>query len=106
MTLWDSDVRLAIGLIVLIAIALAALTAAGVTQRRAFWWPRCVRLFSSLSSPLHCVECSPHPLPLIAVIAVMFGLATWTSARRLRDQPAPLGLWCWPVALVRQSRSE
>jgi len=46
------------------------------------------------------------PVAVIAVIAVMFGLATWTSARRLRDQPAPLGLWCWPVALVRQSRSE
>jgi len=83
----SADVRLAVGLIVMIVIALAALTAAGVTQRRAVVVAsvRAAIQLSIVAAALRGVFAAP--LTVIAVVAVMFGLATWTSARRLKDQP-------------------
>jgi putative ABC transport system permease protein len=81
------DVRLAVGLIVLIAIALAALTWAGVAQRRAVIIAavRAAVQLTIVAAALRGVFAAP--IAVIAVVAVMFGLATWTAARRLKEQP-------------------
>jgi putative ABC transport system permease protein len=83
----SADVRLAIGLIVLIAIALSALTMAGVTQRRAVLIAsvRAAIQLTIVAAALRGVFAAP--IAVIAVVAVMFSLATWTSARRLKEQP-------------------
>jgi putative ABC transport system permease protein len=79
-----ADVRLAIGLIALLAIALAALTIAGVTQRRAVLTAalRAAVQLTIVAAALRGVFAAPATV--ILAIAVMFTVATWTSARRLR----------------------
>jgi putative ABC transport system permease protein len=79
-----SDIRLAAGLVVLVAIACAVLTAAGVWQRRAVLTAvvRAAVQLAVVAAALRGVFAAPAAVA--AVIAVMFGVATWTSARRLR----------------------
>lgn len=78
------DVRLAVGLVVLIGIGCAALTLAGVLQRRAVIVAsiRAAIQLAVVAAALRGVFAAP--LAVIGVLGVMFGVATWTSARRLR----------------------
>ena len=80
----SADVRLAIGLIALLAIGLTALTLAGVAQRRAVLTAalRAVVQLTIVAAALRGVFAAP--VTVIAAVAVMFGVATWTAARRLR----------------------
>jgi putative ABC transport system permease protein len=79
-----ADVRLVSGLITLIALAFGALTLAGVAQRRAVVTAsvRAAVQLAIVAAALRGVFAAP--LAVVAVLAVMFGVATWTSARRLR----------------------
>ena len=79
----SADIRLAIGLIALLAIALGALTVAGVAQRRAVLTAalRAVVQLSIVAAALRGVFAAP--VTVIAAVAVMFGVATWTATRRL-----------------------
>src|SRR5262249_56748645 len=82
-----ADVRLGVGLTVLLAIALAALTVAGVGQRRAVLLAavRAGVQLTLIAAALRGVFAAPATS--IAVVAVMFTVATATAARRLRDLP-------------------
>ena len=82
----SADLRLGLGLVVLMAVAVAALTAAGVAQRRAV-------LVASLRAGVQLAIVAAAlrgvfaaPVAVIGVIALMFGVATWTAGRRLRAQ--------------------
>jgi putative ABC transport system permease protein len=77
-------VRLAAGIVVLVGIAVAMLTWAGVAQRRAVVLAsvRAVGQLAFVAAVLRGVFAAPAAV--FAVIAVMFGVATWTAARRLR----------------------
>jgi putative ABC transport system permease protein len=79
-------VRLAFGLGALIAVALAALTIAGVAQRRAVLVAsgRAIVQLAFVAAALRGVFSAPATV--VAAIAVMFTVATATSARRLRSQ--------------------
>ena len=79
-----ADLRLAIGLLVLMVIALTALTIAGVAQRRAVLTAsvRAVLQLAVVAIALRGVF--DAPLSVIAAVAVMFTVATWTASRRLR----------------------
>jgi putative ABC transport system permease protein len=85
-----ADVRLAVGLVVLIAIALVALTIAGVAQRTAVLVAsaRAVVQLTIVALALRGVFAAP--IAVIAVVGLMFGVATWTAGRRLREQPGAL----------------
>src|SRR3954468_15463763 len=78
------SVRLAVGLVVLAAIAVAALTLAGVHRRRAVLTAsgRAVVQLTVVALALRGVFAAPGFVVL--ALAVMFGVATWTAARRLR----------------------
>src|SRR3954469_4772178 len=80
----SADIRLAVGLIALLAIALTALTIAGVAQRRAVLTAavRAVVQLTIVAAALRGVFAAP--VTVIAALAVMFTVATWTAARRLR----------------------
>ncbi len=80
----NADLRLAIGLVVLVAIALTALTIAGVAQRRSVVIAsvRAVVQLAIVALALRGVFAAP--VAVIGVVALMFGVATWTAARRLR----------------------
>jgi putative ABC transport system permease protein len=83
----SSPVRLAVGLAVLLAIALVALTIARVHRRRdvviaAF---RAVVQLAVVALALRGVFAAP--IFVVLVLAVMFGVATWTATRRLRGFP-------------------
>lgn len=80
----NADVRLAVGLIALLAIALTALTIAGVAQRRAVLTAalRAVVQLTIVAAALRGVFAAPATV--IVAIAVMFGVAVWTAGRRLR----------------------
>jgi putative ABC transport system permease protein len=80
----SSSVRLAVGLLILLAIALAVLTAARVAQRRAILVAaaRAVVQLTVVALALRGVFAAPGFVVL--VLAVMFGVATWTAGRRLR----------------------
>ena len=80
----SADIRLAIGLIALLAIALTALTLAGVAQRRAVLTAalRAVVQLTIVAAALRGVFAAPATV--VAALAVMFTVATWTAARRLR----------------------
>jgi putative ABC transport system permease protein len=80
----SADLRLGIGLAILIAVALAVLTLAGVPHRRAVLIAsgRAVVQLTVVALALRGVFAAP--LAVIAVIAVMFSVATWTAGRRLR----------------------
>ena len=82
-----ADVRLVAGLLVLIAIACLVLTLAGVAQRRAVVTAavRAAAQLALVAAALRGVFAAP--ITVIALISVMFGVATWTSARRLAGYP-------------------
>jgi putative ABC transport system permease protein len=79
-----ADVRLAGGLILLISIAFGVLTLAGVRQRRPVVTAglRAAVQLAIVAAALRGVFAAP--ITVVAMIAVMFGVATWTSARRIR----------------------
>lgn len=88
---WDdvdvsAAVRLAIGLVVLIAIALVALTVAGVAQRRAVLLAavRAAAQLAFVAAALRGVFAAPATV--VVAISVMFTVATATAARRMRGQ--------------------
>lgn len=86
----SADIRLAIGLLVLMGIACTALGLAGVPHRRAVVLAavRATVQLAIVAAALRGVFAAP--VAVIAVIAVMFTVATWTAARRLRPQPGAL----------------
>jgi putative ABC transport system permease protein len=77
-------VRLAVGLLILLAIAVAVLTVARVAQRRAVLLAsaRAAVQLTVVALALRGVFAAPGFVVL--VIAVMFGVAVWTAGRRLR----------------------
>ena len=79
--------RLGIGLVLLAGIALAVLTAARVGSRRAVVTAslRAVVQLTVVALALRGVFAAPALVAL--VLALMFGVATWTAARRLRGLP-------------------
>src|SRR6476469_5818952 len=70
-------VRLAVGLVALLAIAVAV-----------SWVGRLGRQRDLLTAALRAVFAAP--LAAVAVVAVMFTVATWTAARRLRGTDGAL----------------
>lgn len=79
-------VRLAVGLVALLVIACVVLRVAEVRQVRAVVVAsvRAVVQLTIVALALRGVFAAP--LTVIAVIAVMFGVACWTAGRRLRGQ--------------------
>jgi len=77
-------VRLAVGLVVLLVIACVVLRVAGVPQVRAVVIAsiRAVVQLTIVALALRGVF--DAPIAVVAVIAVMFGVACWTAGRRLR----------------------
>jgi putative ABC transport system permease protein len=96
-------VRLGVGLLVLAAIAVGALSVGRVGQRRAVVIAavRAVAQLAFVAAALRGVFAAPAFV--VVVVAVMFGVATWTAARRLRGMagagPAVV-LACGAGALV------
>lgn len=86
----NADVRLAIGLLVLLAVACTALGIAGVPHRKSVILAsaRAVVQLAIVAAALRGVFAAP--VAVIAVIAVMFSVATWTAARRLRAHPGAM----------------
>jgi putative ABC transport system permease protein len=80
----SGSVRLAVGLLILLAIAVAVLTAARVAQRRAILLAsaRAAVQLTVVALALRGVFAAPGFVVL--VLAVMFGVAVWTAGRRLR----------------------
>jgi putative ABC transport system permease protein len=80
----SSPVRLAVGLVVLAAIAVTVLSVARVGQRRAVLVAsgRAIVQLTVVALALRGVFAAP--VFVVVVLAVMFGVATWTAARRLR----------------------
>lgn len=76
--------RLGVGLVVLCAIAVAALTAAGVPQRRMVVWAsvRAIGQLAVVAAALRGVFAAPWAV--VAVVVVMFTVACVTAAGRLR----------------------
>ncbi|MCW2497768.1 ABC transporter permease [Jatrophihabitans sp.] len=83
----NADVRLAIGLVVLLAIALTTLTIAGVAQRRAVLTAsvRAAVQLTLVAAALRGVFAAP--VTVVAAVAVMFSVAVWTASRRLAELP-------------------
>jgi putative ABC transport system permease protein len=84
-SLSGADLRLAGGLVVLMAITVAVLAAAQVGHRRAVLTAsgRAAVQLAVVAAALRGVFAAP--VAVVAVIAVMFSVATWTAARRLRE---------------------
>jgi putative ABC transport system permease protein len=80
-------VRVALGLVVLLAIAVTVLSVARVGQRRAVLVAsgRAVVQLAVVAFALRGVFSAPAFVVL--VLAVMFGVAVWTAGRRLRELP-------------------
>jgi putative ABC transport system permease protein len=80
-------VRLAVGLVVLAAVAVAVLTVGRVGQRRAVLVAavRAAAQLTVVALALRGVFAAP--VFVVLMLAVMFGVATWTAARRLRGTP-------------------
>jgi UDP-glucose/iron transport system permease protein len=80
----SADLRLALVLVVLIAVGGAVLRLGGVPQGRSVVTAslRAVVQLSIVAAALRGVFAAPTTV--IAVIAVMFGVAVWTAGRRLR----------------------
>ena len=78
-----SDLQLAVGLLALMLIACLALRLAGVAQLRAVITAsvRAVGQLALVAAALRGVFAAPPAV--IAVLAVMFSVATWTAGRRL-----------------------
>ncbi|HEU5271344.1 MAG TPA: ABC transporter permease [Jatrophihabitans sp.] len=85
-----ADVRLAIGLLALMLIACLALRLAGVAQQRAVLIAsvRAVVQLALVAAALRGVFAAP--VAVIAVLAVMFSVATWTAGRRLSMHPGAM----------------
>lgn len=81
------DVRLVLGAIILLALACGALWLAGVARLRAVLTAslRAAVQLAIVAAALRGVFAAPWAV--IAVLAVMFTVATVTAARRLRDHP-------------------
>jgi putative ABC transport system permease protein len=82
-----SDVRLVAGLLLLMALAVAACAVVGVAHRQAIVIASvraAVQLFV-VAAALRGVFAAPWAV--VGVLAVMFGVATWTATRRLRNFP-------------------
>jgi putative ABC transport system permease protein len=99
----ESWVRLGIGLAILLTIAAAALTVAGVPARRAVLTAsaRAVVQLSVVALALRGVFA--YPAAVIAVLAVMFSVVVWTAGRRLRAHSgalAAVAVSCWCGASV------
>src|SRR5262249_3212370 len=98
-----ADVRLGVGLTVLLAIALAALTVAGVGQRRAVLLAavRAGVQLTLIAAALRGVFAAPATS--IAVVAAMFTAATATAPRPRRALPgatSSVGLSCGAGAAI------
>jgi putative ABC transport system permease protein len=80
-------VRVAVGLVILLAIAVTVLSVARVGQRRAVVVAsgRAVVQLAVVALALRGVFSAP-PF-VVFVLAVMFGVAVWTAGRRLRELP-------------------
>lgn len=85
----ENGVRLAIGLVALAGIAIAVLTVARVGRRREILIAsvRAVLQLGLVALALRGVFAAPGLVVL--AVAVMFGVATWTSTRRLRGFDRP-----------------
>jgi putative ABC transport system permease protein len=85
-----ADLRLAIGLLALMLLACLALRLAGVAQQRAVVLAsvRAVAQLALVAAALRGVFAAP--VAVIAVIAVMFSVATWTAGRRLSMHPGAM----------------
>lgn len=83
-------VRLTVGIVVLVAVTLGVLGWAGIAHRRAVLLAagRAVVQLAFVAAVLRGVF--QAPATVILVIAVMFSVATWTAARRLRERPGAL----------------
>jgi putative ABC transport system permease protein len=86
----DGAVRLVVGLAVLLAVALAALTAGRIGHRRAVLTAsaRAVVQLTVVALALRGVFAAPATA--VAVLAVMFSVAVWTAGRRLAGTPGAL----------------
>ena len=82
--------RLSIGLIILVVIACAALHSAGVKHSRGVLTAAARAVIQLTIVALALRGVFRAPLAVIAVLALMFTVATWTAARRLRSQPGAL----------------
>jgi UDP-glucose/iron transport system permease protein len=96
-------VRLAVGLVFLAAVAVAVLAVGRVGQRRAVLVAsaRAAVQLAVVAAALRGVFAAP--VFVVLVLAVMFGVATWTAARRLRGTPVAgraVVLACGAGALV------
>jgi putative ABC transport system permease protein len=83
----SEQVRLALGLVVLLAIALTVLGVARITQRRAVLVASARALVQLTVVALALRGVFSAPAFVVAVLAVMFGVAVWTAGRRLRELP-------------------
>ena len=90
-TVSTADVRLAVGLIALTAVALVACRLAGVAHGRGVVvaGARAAIQLTVVAAALRGVFAAPWTV--VGVLAVMFGVATWTAARRLAAFPAVWG---------------
>jgi putative ABC transport system permease protein len=96
-------VRLAVGLVFLAAVAVAVLAVGRVGQRRAVLVAsaRAAVQLAVVAAALRGVFTAP--VFVVLLLAVMFGVATWTAARRLRGTPVAgraVVLACGAGALV------
>jgi len=82
-SLSTSDVRLGAGVLLLIGVAVSTCWVAGVAHRRAIVVAsaRAAVQLAVVASALRGVFAAPGAV--VAVLAVMFGVATWTAGRRL-----------------------
>ncbi len=83
-------IRTAIGLLIMVLAAWAVLGVAGVQQRRALVVAavRACAQLALVAAALRGVFAAP--LAVIAVLSVMFGVAVWTAAHRLRTHERAL----------------
>ncbi|HEY8300744.1 MAG TPA: ABC transporter permease [Jatrophihabitans sp.] len=81
----SADLRLGVGLVILIAIALVVLAIAQIPHRRALLIASVRAMVQLTIVALALRGVFAAPLAVIAVVAVMFSVATWTAGRRLRE---------------------
>jgi putative ABC transport system permease protein len=96
-------VRLAVGLVVLAAVAVAVLTLGRVAQRRAVLVASARAAVQLTVVALALRGVFAAPVFVVLVLAGMFGVATWTAGRRLRGTPGAgraVVLACGAGALV------
>ena len=81
----SADLRLGVGLLLLIVIGLAVLTIAQIPHRRALLIAsvRAIVQLTIVALALRGVFAAPWAV--VAVVTVMFSVATWTAGRRLRE---------------------